>query len=125
MQLEDVLDYAALQDHGFFVPVAAGVWRHHRSVGVGHHYVGDHVHFGEVGVLAVVLSQLLQAFRILNQVEQELALATLVGMRNLHEIVQDVKYSVELRIVDLQTSIHRREASSACRQAFCVEQILF
>jgi hypothetical protein len=101
MQLEDVLDYTALQDHGFLVPVAAGVRRHHRSVGVGHHYVGDHVHFGQVGVLAVVLSQLLQAFRVLNQVEQELALATLVAMRKLHEIVQDVKYAVEVWVVDL------------------------
>jgi len=78
------------------------------------------VHFGEVGVLAVVLSQLLQAFRILNQVKQELALATLVRMRDLHEIVHDVQYSVEVRVVDLQMSIHLGEVSSSCRQVFGV-----
>jgi hypothetical protein len=58
MEFDDVLDYATLKKHGFLVPVAVGIRRHHRSVRVGHHYVGDYVHFGEVGVLTVVISQL-------------------------------------------------------------------
>jgi hypothetical protein len=47
-------------------------------------------------------------------------LATLVRVRNLHEVVQDIQHSVELRIVDLQMSIHGGESSASSWHGLCV-----